>query len=398
MIEIKGNADEGYGYVADVFRRNFEDHGEIGASFCVYRDGRPVVDLWAGFAEKQTEKLWEQDTITTIFSATKGLTAICFLVLADRGLLDYDKKVSEYWPEFAAAGKESITVAQLLNHRAGLHALDQKMSAEDVLEPDKLLAVLESQAPQWKPGSRQAYAAITWGMYAAELFKRVNGGESAGTFFAREIAGPLGAEAWLGLPAELEAKVAHLYPVATSERLAKMVPHLLFRNTREGRVARAMLNRKSATHKAFLNPSPGPEGFDVFNRPEVYGLELLWVNGISNARGLAKIYGVLATGGSYGDQKLVQPQTVKAIEPRLAWERDAVMHKEQGWNRGFIKEMTSLYSPHTESFGHPGMGGSFGFADPVNHLGIGYVMNRMDYHIRSPRSIHLCHALYDCLK
>lgn len=396
---IEGTVAAGFEPVREAFAENFARRGEWGAGLCVWHDGRVVVDLWGGVMHRADATPWGADTLATMFSSTKGLVALCFLMLAERGRLDYDAPVSRYWPEMGAAGKETLTVRALLNHRAGLVGIDAPITLEMLaLRPDEVARILAAQAPCWAPDTDQGYHGVTYGLYAAELFRRI-AGESLGSFLQREITGPLGADVHLGLPEELDARVATNYPITAGERVFKVIPKLLFHGGQEGRVYRQVALRREAG-RAFANPrETGPLGIANFNTPRVRRLELAWANAIGSARGLCRVYAALANGGELDGVRLVDTTTIAPVHARQSWvARDRVLRKPLGWSQGFIKEEERLFSPNPESFGHPGAGGSLGWCDPIERLAIGYVMNKMDHRIRSPRALALCHAIYRCLQ
>jgi CubicO group peptidase (beta-lactamase class C family) len=392
-----GYVADGFGAVARAFRKNFEQ-GDVGAAFCAWLDGEVVVDLWGGLADRDQGRAWEEDTMGVFFSVTKGLVYTCLLMLSDRGRLDYDERVVTYWPEFGTHGKEDITVRQLLNHRSGLSAIDEPLGLYDFEDPARVARALEKQAPMWPPGSRQGYGAVSMGPYAAELFRRV-AGESVGTFFSREIARPLGIDVYIGLPGELNAKVATVYKVFLSDKIFRVLPIVATGRGVEGRIYRAFMDKTSATRRAFQNPEElGRTGVPNFNVPRVRRMELPWAGGIGTARGVARMYAALACGGSLDGVTLCRPESLTPLFKRQSWsESDAVLHKPIGFSQGFVKEEPHLFSPNSEAFGHPGAGGAVGFADPTRRLSFSYVANRMDYHLRSPRCLRLCHALYESL-
>jgi len=218
---IAGDVDEGYGKVADVFRRNLTSGQEVGAAVAVYRDGVKVVDLWGGFRNGITKAPWAEDTLVPTFSTTKGLSALAVAVAASQGLISYDAKVADYWPEFAQAAKDTITVRQLLSHQAGLPVLDVPLTLPDLADPTKMSAALAAQAPAWIPGTRHGYHAITLGWYESELIRHADpSGRSLGQFFAEETAKPLGLEFYIGLPASVDRnRVAQLHGWSRAEML-----------------------------------------------------------------------------------------------------------------------------------------------------------------------------------
>jgi len=396
---IEGHVAPGYEAVKETFANNFR-RGEIGASVCVYRDGECVVDIWGGVADKTTGARWEKDTLGIVFSSTKGLAAIVGLVLADQGALELDRKVADYWPEFAKNGKADITVRTLLNHRGALMGIDQPIGLDDLEDLDRMAAVAAEERPAWAPDTKQGYHAISWGMYAQELFRRASGGRTIGQLLQEYVAGPVGADAYLGMPDEHEARVARLYPADTKTRLLQIVPRAITGWTLEGRVYRAALKKGSPTQRALSNPSDlGPKGIHNFDTPRVRKMELAWANAISNARGLAQIYARLIGADGTDGNALVKRETWEPVTKRQSWqEPDSVLLKPMGWSQGFVKDETRLFSPNEEAFGHPGAGGGLGWADPTENLAIGYVMNGMDFHIRSPRAVALAHSVYDCIR
>src|ERR1700743_894308 len=210
---VEGDADQGYGKVADAFRANFAAHRDIGAAVAVYRDGVKVVDMWGGTRTGFTKTRWQHDTMVNMFSTTKGIASLAVSVAASRGLISYDAKVADYWPEFAQAGKADVTVRQLLSHQAGLSALDAPLLLADLRDVDTVSAVLAAQAPAWTPGSRHGYHALTLGWYESELIRHTDpAGRTLGQFFADEIAAPLGLDLHIGLPASVDRElVAHLH-------------------------------------------------------------------------------------------------------------------------------------------------------------------------------------------
>ena len=246
---IAGDVDEGYGKVADVFRRNLTSGQEVGAAVAVYRDGVKVVDLWGGFRNGITKAPWEEDTLALMFSTTKGVSALAVAVAASQGLISYDARVADYWPEFAQAAKGPITVRQLLSHQAGLPVLDQAPTLDDVSDPAKLSAMLAAQAPAWTPGSRHGYHAVTLGWYESELIRHADpAGRSLGQFFADEVATPLGLDFHIGLPASVDRdRVAHLHCWSHAE----MMLHL---NVLPMRFVAAMFNPRSLTSRAVIIP------------------------------------------------------------------------------------------------------------------------------------------------
>lgn len=287
----------------------------------------------------------------------------------------------------------------LLNHRAGLIGLDHRLRLRACAAPDfaaELRDHLERQAPAWAPGTRQGYHAITYGMYVRELFERI-AHEPLGAFLARELFTPLDADVSLGTPASVDHRIATLYPSSTWWRVTRLMAAALQPGNVDGRIARASLAPRAATRAAFLNPSLGREGLGAYNSPAIRRAELAWASATASAHGLARAYMPFALGGVAEGRRYLRASTLAPLYERQSWaERDLVLNKPIGWSQGFLKDEPQLFSPNPEAFGHAGLGGSLGWCDPVAQLSIGYVMNRLDWRVRSPRAVALCRALYAC--
>lgn len=396
---VRGSYARGFAEVAHTFAAHFREQREIGAGLTVYQRGQCVVDLWGGYADTDMRSRFERDTRVVVFSVTKGLAAMALHLLADRGLLDWDAPVATYWPGFAKAGKGAITVRTLVNHRAGLAALDTPVTMADCVVPQRypfLVRALESQKPLWTPGEGQGYHAVTFGMYVRELFERI-AGESMGTFLNRELFAPLHADVSLGTPPEVDARVATLYPPSTRTRLTHLLVAALEGGTTETRVARDVVEPGSIARRAFLNPALGSAGMRAYDRLDVRRGELAWAGATASAHGLARAYLPFANKGRHDDRTYLAPATLEGAYLRQGWStQDTVLQKPLGWSCGFLKDEPHLFSPVVASFGHAGMGGSLGWCDPVNQTTFGYVMNQLDWRVRSPRAVGLCRALYRC--
>jgi CubicO group peptidase (beta-lactamase class C family) len=396
---IHGWYAPGYETLARTFARQIAHGEEAGAAITVYRAGQCVADMWGGVADMATGRPWEQNTRIVLFSVTKSLAAMAFLLLADRGLLDYDAPVARYWPGFGRNGKADITVRTLLNHRAGLAAIDKPIRLDDCIDPASAAMVLEAievQRPLWTPGENQGYHALTYGLYAAELFYRVSG-ERLHEFIRREVLRPIDSDVWLGTPAELDPLMATLYPPEVVPRVARMVASAAFApSSAEGRIARDIPKKTSFSRRAFQNPSTGRESVAAYNTVRVRRAALAWGSATGSAHGVARMFLPFSQGGSHDSIRFVAPETLRPVYARQGWSAsDSVLQKPIGWSQGFMKEERHLFSPNPESFGHSGMGGSLGWCDPVDQIAFGYTINRMDWRVRSPRCVELCHALYE---
>jgi CubicO group peptidase (beta-lactamase class C family) len=393
QYEIHGTTTEAFANLRSVFYDQFASHGEIGASVCMWHRGKRVVDLWGGYQDLEAKIPWQANTMTTIFSCTKGLVASCFLLLVDRREIKYDDLVSKYWTTFAQHDpqKEKITIRMLLNHRSGLLGFREPLIWEDLQDDEIIRERLEKEPLAWPADSQQGYHGVTFGLYTKILFQAIRQ-ESIGKFLAREIATPLKADVYLGVPNHLLKRCAPIFPNQLFDILTGVVPQLV-RNTREGNFFRAILSGKP-TKLAFGEPSYlGGKALHNYNRNEVKQMQFPWANAQASARGLAQVYQALIT-----ENKLINKSTLTPVKTRQSWsDLDHVIRKPMGFTLGFVKEETCLFSPNQSSFGHPGAGGALGWADPDAELVIAYVMNRMGYHVRSPRALNLCHAAYQAI-
>ncbi|MGB8406280.1 MAG: serine hydrolase domain-containing protein [Mycobacterium sp.] len=387
---IHGDADEGYGKVADAFRANFAAGHEVGAAVSVYRDGRKVVDMWGGYRDGRTLSPWQGDTLVNMFSSTKGVAALCVAHAVSKGLLDYDDKVTDHWPEFAQHGKGEVTVRQLLAHQAGLCALSPNPTLADIADPARLSPILAAQKPAWTPGTRHGYHAITIGWYESELIRRTDG-RTLGRYLADEIAGPLGLDLYIGLSDTLDrTRVATLHQWKRHEVLRHL--DVMPAGFLLGSLNPAGLLARSAAIPADVDPYRGD-----YNREDVRRVEIPSANGTGTARSLAQLYGHAAV---RGPELGFTPKVFKSLTapPRIpsGGARDMVMRMDSAYALGFCKQFPRMvFGSSSRAFGTPGFGGSFGFADPDTGVGFGYVMNRLGFHLVSdPRELALRQALF----
>lgn len=387
---IHGDVAAGYESVAEAFGENFTERNELGAAIAVVRDGEVVVDLWGGHRDKKRTAPWQRDTLVPVWSTTKGMAATAMAVAHSRGLFDLEATVASYWPEFAQAGKEAITVRQLLEHEAGLPVIDTPLDIGTIADADRFGAILAAQAPKWVPGAAQGYHAQSLGWYESQLLRRVDPSErTIGRFFADEVANPLGVDFCIGLPASVP-----MDRVATfvGGRKAAMALHA---HEVPWPLLRRMMNPRSMTFKAFTNPKAITKLPDI-NKRELLEVELPSVNGTGTARALAEVYGDLATGGT----KLgLTASTVEELERPKAVAFDEIFGIESAFRFGFMKPFPILpFGSSPRAYGHSGSGGSFAFADPDTGTGYAYVMNRNGYSVPTdPREIALRTALASCV-
>jgi CubicO group peptidase (beta-lactamase class C family) len=391
-LEICGQVSPGFEPVREQFRMNFTKRGELGGACSIFYRGKQVVDLWGGVRNKSTGEPWEEGTMVIVFSTTKGLAAMTIALLHSRGKLDYEEKVSKYWPEFAQAGKQGITVRQLLSHQAGLCVIDEPITRETLADPDALAAALARQKPAWIPGTRQGYHAISIGFYESELVRRIDAAHRRlGQFFQEEIAAPLGLDFYIGLPEEMNdsrlATIQMFQPAAMPFHLSEVpIGYAL-----------ALMNRNSMTTRAlFKNPGLGIP----FSAQRIYtrSTEFPAMGGIGTARSIAQAYSAILT----GEMGLI-PETLKflsapPIRPTRGF-HDEVLKVNWRLSLGYAKPGLSLKFGRSESsFGTPGLGGSFGFADPDEQVGYAYVTNKMGFcQGYDPRDVALRNAFYACI-
>jgi CubicO group peptidase (beta-lactamase class C family) len=349
--------EPGWGAVADAFRANFE-HGDVGAACCVYEDGRPVVDVWGGVADRATSRDWAGDTIVIIFSCTKGVTALAANQLIEAGRLDPDQPVASYWPEFAANGKADVTVRMVLSHRAGLAAVDGELTYDDLAAWDPVVAAIAAQAPSWEPGTAHGYHSRTFGWMVGELIRRVTG-RMPGEYLAEEVVRPLGLDFFLGVPESEDARVATLYPAPEAsalEEFAAADPTSLF--------ARVMTGPSNLLHYD-----------EQWNTRLLRAAQLPSSNGHSDARSLARLYAACLA--PVDGVRLLTDESLDRATVVESSGKDLVLGQPLTFGLGFALPPTLGPGAGRRSFGHAGAGGSLAYADRDRGLAFGYVMNQM---------------------
>jgi CubicO group peptidase (beta-lactamase class C family) len=376
-MTVHGSAKARFAAVREAFETNLESGLDQGATFAVVYQGHVVVDLWGGHADEAGEKPWTRNTLTNVWSTTKGVASLAIAMLVDRDVLDYEAQVAEYWPEFAANGKQDVTLGCLISHQAGLPGSDQPTTMEDIYNWHPFVDSLGAMAPLWPPGSAAAYHPISHGHLAGEVLRRVDG-RTMGAFVAEEIAGPLGIDFFIGLPEAEDSRAAEIIVgPGTTDSIAEAEDRPLAR-------------------VGYLNPR---FPVDIPNQRAWRAAEIPAANGYGDARGLARIYGALAQGGVLDRVRLLGRGTLAAATEERFRGNDAGFDRPMAFGAGFMLNVDHEFGPSDIAFGHSGWGGSYAYADPDAGLGVAYVMNRMlGFGDRpDPRRLSLLNALYSAL-
>ncbi|HMS19084.1 serine hydrolase domain-containing protein [uncultured Sphingorhabdus sp.] len=352
-MSVHGVAEGKFAGVKSVMEASLASGADIGASFCVTRDGETVVDIWGGHANPDKTSSWDRDTIVNVYSTTKTMAALTALLLADRGVFDLHDRVAKFWPEFAAEGKEGVTIAQLLSHSAGLSGWKESLQREDLYDWSKCVDLLAQQAPFWAPGTAPGYHALTQGYLVGEVVRRATG-KTIGTVFREEIAEPLGADFHIGLPESEDSRVATLQPppVAVAAQAA------------------SDLQKNMATN-------PGIDVGETAKRAW-RGAEIPAAGGTGNARSVAEIHAILANGGmAKGKRFLSEAGCRRALECQVEG-TDLVLGIPVRFGMGFGLPGGMVPLPNPNSCYWGGYGGSIAIVDMDAQTTFSYVMNRME--------------------
>lgn len=372
---IAGWVAPGFDGVHDAFAANFRRGGEdeeCGAALAVYLDGRCVADLWGGFTDAARTRPWARDTLVNVWSASKGVTALAMAILVDRGLAGYDDPVARHWPEFAANGKDAITIGQILSHQSGLNGWEVRTTNDDLYDWQLATSRLAAQAPFWPPGTLASYHALTHGFLAGEVIRRITG-QDVGGFIRAAIAAPLGADFHIGLDAAQDWRVAELLGPPP----ANAVP---------GGPGMAEIPRRAVS-----NPAPDPK---LPNTRAWRAAQIPAANGQSSAQGLGRIYGALAAGGALDGVRIISAEGIERLRAPLHLGPD-LMVGPRHWGAGVSSNVAPAFGPHADTFGHTGWGGAFGCANVRRRVGIGYAMNRMGGQITAnPRGTSLAASVF----
>jgi len=394
-----------------LFRENFEKFGELGAAVSIWQDGKPVIDLYGGFCDARRERPWESDTLVLVWSATKGIGSACVLHVLQQHKINIDRTVAEFWPEFAQAGKEKITLRQLLSHQAGLCALDAHV---DILDYSAVIRALEAQTPLWPPGTAHGYHARTFGFLLDELVRRI-AGKTLSQYWREVFAQPLGLDLWIGLPEEENSRVATVY-AAKSGRPPEP------KNRQSGSDFYSDLTTPGTLARKTFSSPYGLQSVSGMNAPAIRARPIVSFGGIGSASALAKFYSMLANGGKLDGHTFFSNETIAWMTTELADGVDRVFQIPTAFSAGFMKDPARaqgtavssppnkkngrignrpslvtgrLFGPSTNAFGHPGAGGSNAFADPENRISFAYVMNQMEQSVLpNEKSLRVVDAIY----
>lgn len=381
-LPVGGFCDEGFAPLRAAFIENFVARGESGAAIALIVGGRAVVDLWGGWRDRARARPWARETLVNFFSVGKALTALCALKLVEKGLADFDEPVARHWPDFARAGKGAITLRHILSHRAGLPAIREALPDGAMLDWPRMIRAIEAQAPWWEPGTAHGYHVNTFGYLVGELIRRRTG-ETLGTMLRKEIAGPLGAEIWIGLPLSEHGRAAEfLWP----EGGRPPAP--------EG----AMSDDALMKWNTYWNP-PGISGAGWVNTAEWRSAEIPSTNGHGTARGVARLYSALANGGAIGGVEVIAAALLREAVVEHSYGPDRVLDRASRFGLGFqLPQPERTLGPNAGAFGHFGAGGSLGFCDPEAGVAFAYLTNDMGPRWQNPRNRALIDGIYASLQ
>ena len=390
-LTIHGECASRFRRVREAFEGHFRRGREIGAAVAVVHDGEKVIDLWAGWADLAKTQPWQRDTIANVYSCTKAMAALCAHQLVERGTLDLDTPVAEYWPEFAQHGKQRIPVRWLLSHRAAVPAVREILPNEALYDWKLITDALAAEEPWWEPGTKHGYHAVTFGWLVGEVVRRVDG-RSVGTYFRDEIARPLGLDFHIGLADEHHRRVADLSDLTVAD-IDELDADAV------GLAQVILADPNSMTARAFMNPPSMALGV---NNPEWRRAEIPGANGHANARDLARVYGALARGGDLDGVHVLDPAGIARFRSEQSHGPDLVLQINTRFGLGVMLPQDrpdARFGPSRNAFGHPGAGGALGFADPDGRIGFGYTPNRLGPHILlDPRATALIDAVYESLR
>jgi CubicO group peptidase (beta-lactamase class C family) len=352
MAEIEGHAEARFAAVKDAFAASFAAGAELGARFTLVEAGETVVDLWGGWADRARTRPWDRQTLAPVFSTTKAVAAVMIARLVEAGKLAYDQPLAAVWPEFAAAGKQAVTLEQAISHQAGLPGFPDPIDPSLWTDWDAICARLAAMPPMWPPGAASGYHPVTVGYLVGEVFRRADG-RTIGAAFRQDIGEPAGLDLWIGLPAGEEDRVADLQRPPAMPDFGEI---------------------NAPTRAAFLAPWSSAAGKAA---ADYRRMEVPSTNGYATAEALARLMGALADGGWLEEEEVLGPATIAELARERIRGQDLVLPYVMSWGAGVMRNAPNfVWGPGTETFGHSGWGGACAFADPERKLGGGYVMNR----------------------
>jgi len=380
---VRLNSDELRSRLEPLFQENFSRYGELGAAVSIWQNGEPVLELHGGFRDARRDQAWTGDTLVLIWSATKGIGSACLLHALQQNKIELSRKVIEFWPEFGQNGKSDITISVLMSHGGGVCAVDEQV---DILDYPAVIAALERQAPLWNPGTAHGYHARTFGFLIDELHRRITG-VSISTYWRKTFGEPLDLDLWIGLPNELNPRVATMYAAKAG---GVSEPAQFYRD---------LATPGTLQRKVFTSPH-GLNSISSMNKPEVRAVPIVSLGGIGTAASLAKFYALLANDGVINGRRYFSTETIERMSRPLTDGPDQVLEIPTAFSAGFMMESKAsdrrIFGPGDSSFGHPGAGGSHAFADSQNRVGFAYVMNQMEQSVLpTQKALRLVGSMYE---
>jgi CubicO group peptidase (beta-lactamase class C family) len=371
-VPVSGHVANGFEPVREVFEANFADNGELGAGFTVLLDGQPVVDLAGGWADRQSTRPWDAETLVPIYSTTKGVAALVLGAHVATLAHGYETPVAAVWPEFAANGKDAVTIGQLASHQAGLPGFPDEIDPDLWLDPPACAAALADLAPMWPPGSAHGYHPLSWGYLVGEIVRRI-AGQTLGTWLREAVCAPNGIDFHIGLPASEHHRCADVQRPKALPELGEMTPP-----------------RRAAFGTKWAAPNRGGAIWREIEIPSA--------NGHGTAASVAALYDAYAHGGAVAGSPVVPAGLFDALTRSRTEGPDLVLPLRTGFGAGIMRNTHGFFGPNPATLGHCGWGGSMAIADPDRHLTCAYVMNKQsNVLVGDPRAVRLVNAVYGCL-
>ena len=392
-VAIHGYCSPEFEPVRTAFANNFVEFGELGASCCVYLDGKPVVDIWGGWADIAKTKPWQEHTLSGFYSVGKSFTALCALRAAEQHGVDLNAPVTDIWPEYGQNGKQHTTLRHLLTHRGGMPAIRKPLPDDALFDWSLMVDSLAEQAPYWQPGTEHGYHTNTMGLLVGECVRRISG-LPIDQYFQKHVAEPLGADTHFGLSDEDLKRAAEISWPA-QEQIGEPAPASTQETPDEQPTE--VVEFMAMMESAYSNPN-GISSLGVYNTDGWRQTVAPSANGFGTAKGIARIYNALALGGTTDGYEVIKQSTLEEARRIQCEGHDKILRREIRWGLGFqLTHPNRPMGPNPNSFGHFGNGGSLGFADPDTNLAFGYTLNRIVRDWGSPQNKALMKAVYSCL-